>query len=95
MKPTDFQYRNIILKPPVNGDYSENVESIVDLPAWSDGEQCVSCWKPSWRERLSILFFGRIWLSILNGDTPPSPVSISGVRRYFRVVAEKGDRSDR
>lgn len=47
------------------------------LPVWSDGKQCVSCWKPTFKERLNILFGGKVWLGVLSGKTQP-PVFISG-----------------
>jgi hypothetical protein len=30
----------------------------------------LSCWRPSWRERLSVILFGRVWLSV-NSTEPP------------------------
>jgi len=55
-------------------------EEVKDLPAFTDGQFCVSCWKMSLREKLSALLFGRIWLSVFSGSTQP-PVSLS-VQRY-------------
>jgi len=82
-EPINFVHSNLLLKPPKKQNYSKNIESVVDLPAWSDGEQCVSCWRPTVRERLSILFFGRVWLSVLSGRTQP-PVYITGTKTYLR-----------
>lgn len=53
------------------------------LPVTSDGMECISCWRPSWRERLSILFFGKIWLEVWSGTTQP-PVALSGTRSIFK-----------
>ena len=87
MKPIDFKYSNCVLKPG-DTEYSENVESVVDLPVWSDDEQCVSCWKPTLRERLSILLFGRVWLALLSGHTQP-PACIVGTRRFLGEAKEE------
>lgn len=78
MEPVAFeQATNILLKP----------DSLTDalcgpLPVWSNGQQCVSCWRPSWRERLSILIFGRVWLWVWSGRTQP-PVRLDGKRTPF------------
>jgi len=82
MKPTDFKYANRTLGPPEPEEYPENVTGISPLPVWTDGEQCVSCWKMSWRERLSALVFARVWLNVMSGATQP-PVSIEATRVYL------------
>ena len=43
----------------------------------NDGKQCVSCWKPTFKERMNILFGGKVWLGVLSGKTQP-PVFVSG-----------------
>jgi hypothetical protein len=52
------------------------------LPVLSDGKICLSLWRTSWRERLSVLFFGRVWLYVYSGHTQP-PVSLNGTRSVF------------
>jgi hypothetical protein len=47
------------------------------LPVATDGQVCLSLWKAGWRERLSILFFGRVWLWVYSGKTQP-PVALAG-----------------
>jgi len=89
MKPIDFKYSNCVLKQS-DAEYSENVESVVDLPVWSDGEQCVSCWKLTFRERLSVLIFGHVWLALLSGNTQP-PACVVATRRYFGEGREVDD----
>lgn len=74
MKPVEF--------PEANRKLKGHGAPMGDLLVWSDGEQCVSCWRPSWRERLSILFFGRVWLALLSGSTQ-HPAYVGGQRRYF------------
>lgn len=41
------------------------------LWVYSDGVQCISCWKLSWKQRLKALLFGRVWLSVRSGPTQP------------------------
>jgi len=78
MKPIQFKYFNKVLR-------AEPDKNIGALPVWTDGWQCVSCWKPSWRERLSILLFGRVWLAIMFGSTQP-PAALAARRDYFEEV---------
>ena len=44
---------------------------VLDMPAYRDKAQSISCWKLSFKERLKALFTGRIWLYVLGGDQPP------------------------
>ena len=83
MKPVTFKYSNKVLQPS-SQKYSTNVASVEALPIWTDGEQCVSCWKMSLRERLSAILFGRIWLSLLSGETQP-PACIQVGKEYLQV----------
>lgn len=54
------------------------------LHVWSDGNQCVSCWKPTFKERLNILFGGKVWLGVLSGKTQP-PVFVSSIRVFNKA----------
>lgn len=80
MEPINFEQSNkTLLKPESMTD-----EECSSLHIYTDGEYCISCWKPSLRERLSILVFGKVWLWVLYGRTQP-PVSIEGSRTVFKV----------
>lgn len=50
----------------------------IDLHYWSDGTQCVSCWQPTLKERLSILINGKVWLGVKSGRIQP-PVFVLGI----------------
>ncbi len=82
MRPQKFAEQTIELKKPA----SMADDECGPLPIFCDGEQCVSCWRPSLRERLSILFFGRVWLCVMSGRTQP-PVWIAGRRELFETTA--------
>jgi hypothetical protein len=71
MSPIKFPEANIVLKGPEGSD-------IMDLPAATDGKQCVSCWQLSWRERLNIVVTGRLWVYVLSGQTQP-PIGLAVV----------------
>ncbi len=73
MKPIDFPQSTKVLQKP-----SEMTDKECSpLPVWSDGRQCVSCWKPTLIERLKIMFTGKVWLGVVSGTTQP-PVFLSG-----------------
>jgi len=78
MKPTKFPQANKnLLKPESMTD-----EECGPLEVFTNGTQCISCWKMSIRERLSALIFGRAWLSVFSGETQP-PVALWVAREGF------------
>jgi len=76
MSPIVFPQSNCTFTPP------DGLQGIGPLPVWTDGRRCVSCWSLSWRERLRLLFHGRIWLSVLSGGSQP-PVALTPEREFF------------
>lgn len=78
MKPKHFKESNHILAKPSALTDSE----CGSLSVFSNGRECISLWKPSWKERLSILFYGNIWLSVHSGNTQP-PVWLDGSKTVF------------
>lgn len=52
------------------------------LPLFNDGRQSVSLWKPTLKERISILIFGRVWLGVIGGINHP-PVWLWGTKEFF------------
>lgn len=81
MKPINFKYSNKTLQPGVV-KYSKNVSGVFPLHIWTDGEQCVSCWHMTYRDRLNALIFGRVWVSTLTGATTP-PLCVVAVKAYL------------
>ena len=83
MEPIKFEQVNKTLSPARYAkEYSSEVEGIDPLPIYTNSEQCVSCWQMSWRERFSALFFGKVWLQVLSGESQP-PVCIRAQRTFF------------
>lgn len=82
MRPVGFPEANKTLVKPVN----MTDEECGSLEVFGGEGQCVSCWQPSLRERLSVLFFGRVWLSVFSGETQP-PVSVWAARSGFEQTA--------
>lgn len=73
MKPIDFPQSTKVLQRPSTMTEQE----CQSLHVWNDGKQCVSCWKLSFKERLNVLFNGKVWLGVLSGKSQP-PVFLSG-----------------
>lgn len=67
MIPVKFKEANLNLLRPNN----MTAEECSSLWVYTDGKQCISCWKLSWKQRLKALLFGRVWLSVLSGTTQP------------------------
>jgi hypothetical protein len=78
MIPTAFPEQNKTLTKP-QGMTDEQCGS---LPVYNDGEQSISCWQMSLRERLSALWHGKIWLQVYAGRTQP-PVSLTAAESIF------------
>lgn len=82
MKPIEFPEAIKNLQPS-GKQYSENVIDVKALPIWTDGEQCVSLWKMSWRERLAMLFRGTIWVQVLTSKPSQPPIAFWTGRKFF------------
>jgi hypothetical protein len=84
MQPIDFPEANKnLLKPDGMAD-----DECGSLPVLTDGHICLSLWKPSLRERISILLFGRVWLYVYSGYTQP-PVALTGERSVFSKAEDE------
>ena len=81
MKNIDFKESNRTLSPS-NKQYSDKIGKVSYLHIFSDGEQCVSCWKMTWKERFSALFFGRVWVAVASGKTQP-PIYAQTSKSYL------------
>lgn len=84
MYPIPFRLSNKVLYPKKQ-NYSANITEVKPLPIWTDNEQCVSCWKMSWIERIKALIFGRVWIAVLSGSTQPAICAIA-TKDYLQEV---------
>ncbi len=82
MKPVAFEEANKTLTKPAGMADSE----CGPLPTYTDGATCISCWGLTWRERLRVLFTGRVWLGVLSGQAQP-PVWIKAEVPFVRHPA--------
>ena len=67
MKPIEFTEQNSTMHG------SGEVE---DLPTYRGEGKVLSCWAMSWKERLSVLFYGKVWLCVLGYTQPPVWMSV-------------------
>lgn len=67
--------------------YGDDSEQLTPIPHFTDGGQCVSRWRLTWRERLQALFLGHVWLSLRCGEAQPA-ASISADPEYVRLRDE-------
>lgn len=85
MKPIKFKYCNVV--------YAENQPEYQNLPALkleNDNGEIISCWKLSFKERLIILFTGKMWLSLLSFNKPLTPSFLSVNRKeVFTIIEDK------
>lgn len=67
--------------------WAKNQQPYLPLPAYTDHEQTISCWRLTWRERLRVLWSGRLWLRQLNFGRALQP-QCPMVESPFLPVAE-------
>lgn len=85
MEPIKFPQSNKELLKPEN----MTDEECSSLSVYTDGTMCISLWKMTWKERLSALFFGRVWLYVNSGYTQP-PVALQSIKEIFRKAKNNG-----
>ncbi len=76
MKPVPFKHQNTT--------FAKDQPEYMPLPALKlegDEGHVISCWKLSLRERIKVLFFGRIWLDLLSFNKPLTPSFMSVNRK--------------
>lgn len=66
MKPIKFPYANTT--------FAKNQPEYIPLPAWTDGNQVVSGWSLSLRERFRLLFSGVLWIRQVTYGQPLQPL---------------------
>lgn len=85
MKPIKFKEQNCV--------YAENQSEYLPLPACKRPEhngEVISCWRLSIRERIKILFSGKLWLSLWTFDGPLQP-QLPSVDSPFEDINEGVD----
>ena len=83
MKVIEFKGCNVV--------YAEDQPEYLKLPGlrMEDGE-LMTCWELSIKERLKILFTGKMWLNILTSHKPLQPLKMS-VDKPFYAIQKGGE----
>lgn len=58
---------------------------------FTDGTNNVYCYRPTFMERLSILFFGRVWLTMKLGKDNAPPMMLAGKRTMFEDTGKSAE----
>ena len=78
MKPIKFKEANKELQKPVD----MTIEQCSPLHIIQTGNICISCWRVSFKEKLILLFSGKLWLTVRSGQTQP-PVKITIDKPFY------------
>lgn len=86
MKPVEFKHQNIV--------FAKDQPEYQPLPALridSPNGEVVSCWKLTFKERIKIIFTGRVWLSLMSFNKPltPSYLAVNRKEVYSHPDDEK------
>jgi len=68
MKPIKFKHQNV--------EFAKDQPQYRTLPALkldTPEGQVITCWKMSFRERLKVMFSGKVWLSLMTFNKPLTP----------------------
>ncbi len=65
MMPVEFPEQTIV--------WAKNQPPYLPLPAFTNERETISCWSLTWKERLLVLVFGRLWLRQINYGEPLQP----------------------
>lgn len=68
MKAIEFKHQNIV--------FAKDQPEYLPLPALkidSPEGEVVSCWRLSFRERIKVVFTGRVWMSLMSFNKPLTP----------------------
>ncbi len=57
--------------------FAKDQPEYIPLPANTDGHSVETKWKLSWRERLTVLFRGNVYLSLLTFGNPLQPIRLT------------------
>jgi len=81
MKPLEFEHQNTV--------FAKDQPQYQSLPALrledSPGGEVITCWGLSFKERLKILFTGKMWVSLMmfGKDVTPSYLSVNREEVYY------------
>lgn len=65
-----------------NTEWKGYGKSVGDLPAYSDQQQTISCWRLTKPELEEVMRTGVVWLHSLNRGAPLQPVTVSAFNPF-------------
>ncbi|MGQ0836345.1 MAG: hypothetical protein ACT4O5_15775 [Gammaproteobacteria bacterium] len=83
---------NLITFPEVSITYAKDQPQYNPLPAYRFGDtegRIACCWSLSWRERLRVLFTGRIWHQVLTFNHPLQPQLLTVEKPELKEAVRK------
>ena len=87
MKPIEFKHQNVV--------FAKDQPEYQPLPALKiDSQQgeVVCCWKMSVKERLKVLFTGKVWVSLMTFNKPLTPSYISVNRKDVYSIPQDSEK---
>jgi len=81
MKPITFK--------ECNSEFAKNQKQYKTLPAYYDNGKeghVVTCWKLSFKERIRILFKGKVWMSLMTFKNPLQPSLLSSKKSDILIT---------
>jgi hypothetical protein len=72
VKPIKFAEANIVFSKPD----SMSDDECGSLPAHKYDNGIISCWKMSFKERIKVLFTGKVWFDVMSKFQPPIWLSV-------------------
>jgi hypothetical protein len=87
MKAIEFDEANCV--------YAKDTPIIGPIPAYMDKspkgkKQIVACYYMGFAERLMVLFFGKVWITVVTGDGVLAPMWLSTVKKL--MITNRGQR---
>jgi len=83
MKPVEFKHQNVV--------FAKDQKEYQPLPALklntTEGE-VISCWRMSFKERMKVLFTGKVWISLMSFNKPLTPSYMSVNRKDVFSIPE-------
>ena len=68
MTPVEFKHQTVVFAKD-QPEYQSLPALVIDTPS---GE-VISCWRLTFKERLKVLVFGRVWMSLMSFNKPLTP----------------------
>jgi hypothetical protein len=84
MYPILFDEHNLMLTPPTDKAGHEH-KDVSNLPVYRGQGRVISCWRPTLRETISLLFHRRVWFMIWAERTSP-PITLMAKKTVFGDV---------